>query len=161
MAILNFTWAAVNDRVAKVGIGAYLTASTPTPSTTAYTRLLGAFTNVETEGFEYNVAEGKMMYNPADGLSRTFNLLMSGQLNCPNVNDVATIGLELTRDGVAGIVTGTEISVTCRTASSPYSFSRVYPIALEVGDLFEIQIKGDASFTITVDEFSTTLTKFY
>ena len=158
---LNFSEQAVNNRVAKVGLGAFLASSTNTPVTTAYTRLLGTFTNVESEGFELDVPSGKLKYNPDDGLDRTFTLVMSGQVNCPNVNDVATIGLEVTRDEVAAIVVGTEVATTCRTAGSPYSFSRVYPLSLEVGDLFEIQIKGDASFTVSVDEFSTTLTKFY
>ena len=158
---LNFPWSEVNNRVAKVGVGSSLSAATNTPVTTTYTRLLGTFTNTELEGFELDEATDKLKYNPADGLDRTFDLIYTGQLNCPNLNDVATIGIELTRDASSSIVDGTETAVTCRTAGSDYSFARYFPLAIKVGDLIEIQIKGDASFTVTVDEFSTSLTKKY
>lgn len=158
---LNFPEQALNNRVAKVGVGAYLTAQANTTVTTAYTRLLGTFSNVELEGFEIDDTTSKLMYNPEDGLARTFKLNYSGELSCTGINDVAIVGIELTRDGSSSIVTGTECSTTCRTADSPFPFSKVFPIELEVGDLIEIQVKGDDSFTVTMYEFATTLTKFY
>jgi len=159
--ILTLTWEAIQNRSQKVGVGAFLTASDTTAVTTAYTRLEGTFSNVELEWFELDVPSGKLKYNPTDGLARTMLLNYSGYLSCPNFNDIATIGIEVTRDEVAAIVTGTETAIICLQSNSPYSFGRVYPLPLESGDLIEIQIKGDASFTVTMNEFSTTLIKFY
>jgi len=158
---LNFTWGAVNNRVAKIGVGAYLSASDTTDVTTSYIKLEGTFVNVEFEGFEIDGATSKLKYNPADGIDRTFKLAYSGEGHCPTKNDEFTVGIEVTNDGTPAIVTGTESVVKCRTAGSPYGFSRVFPLSLEVGDLIQIQVKGDASFTLTMDEFTTTLTKFY
>ena len=158
---LNFSEQAVNNRVAKVGVGAYLSTATDTPVTTAYTRLLGPFVNVELEGFEIDGTSGKLMYNPDDSFVRTFVLQYAGNLNCPSLNDIATIGIQLTRATVESMIPGSETPVTCRTAGSDYHFARTTPVTFEVGDLIEIQVKGDSSFTCNVANFVTTLTKFY
>jgi len=154
-------WQGIANKIAKVGIGAYLGTPTTTDVDGTYTRLLGTFTNVQSEGFELDVPSGKVKYNPVDGVNRTFNLNYSGDVSCPTNNDEVTIGIEVTRSAVAAIVTGTETTVKCRTNSTPYTFSKIFPLDLEVGDLIEIQIKGDATFTATMIEFATTLTKFY
>lgn len=158
---LNVPWQAVENRVAKVGVGAILSAEDTTDVTTTYARLEGTFTNIELEGFELDVSTSKLKYNPSDGVARTFKLSYSGEMTCPSVNDIGSIAIELTRAAVSEIINGSESNVTCRTANSPYSFSRVLPVTLEVGDLIEIQVKGDASFTLTMKAFTTTLTKFY
>ena len=150
----------VDKRIAKVGVGAYLTASATTAVTTSYTTLLGTFDNVEISGFEIDVPTSKLKYLPSDGVTRTFNLIYSGVVKCPSNNDVVTVGIEHT-NGSAAIVAGTETAITCRIGGSSYPFAKVFPMTLESGDLIEIQVKGDASFTLTMDEFSTTLTKMY
>ena len=161
MSVITLPSQAINDRVAKVGVGAYLTSPATTAVTTAYTRLLGTFTNVELEGFELDGTSGKLMYNPDDGLNRTFLLLYSGNVQGASSNDIVIVGIEITRDSVSAITSGTEVATICRVASSPYPFAKVFPLSLEVGDLIELQVKGDSSFTLTMDEFATTLTKFY
>lgn len=158
---LSKPWEAIDNRTAKVGVGAYLTSATTTPVTTTYTKLLGIFNNVELEGFEFDATSGKLKYNPDDGTDRTFLLTYSGNVECPSPNDEVTVGIEVTTDSVASIVLGTETSITCRSSNSPYAFDKTFPLSLTVGDLIEIQVKGDSSFTLQVDEFSTTLTKFY
>ncbi len=154
-------WQGIANKIAKVGIGAFLATPTTTDVNGTYTRLLGTFTNVQIEGFEFDVPSGKLKYNPIDGVNRTLKLIYSGDVSCPSNNDEVTIGIELTRDSVESIVTGTETTVKCRTNSTPYTFSKVFPLDVEVGDLIEIQIKGDATFTATMIEFATTMTKFY
>lgn len=156
--VLNFPWAAVNNRVAKVGVGARLSAAADTPVTTAYTRLLGTFTNVALEGFEIDGTSGKLTYRPDDGVSRTFLLIWSAQVEAPSVNDEITIGIEY-GDGSPTVVA--ERTIICRTADSPYSAMALYPITLDDEDTIEIQIKGDSSFTATVDAFGTALIKMY
>ena len=157
---LNFPWLAVNNRVAKSGVGAYLTAPADTAVTTSYTRLLGTFSNVEISDFEIDGTSGKLTYRPADGVSRTFLLLYSAQVEAPSVNDVITIGVEA-GNGAPAIIAGSERSVVCRTAGSPYAIANVIPVTLDDEDTIEIQIKGDSSFTATVDEFSTALIKMF
>jgi len=159
--ILNFTWEAVNNRVAKVGAGAYLTTPTPTPVTTTPTRLLGTFTNVEAEGFEIDGATGKLKYNPTDGLARTFVLIYSGNVEGAGSNDIVGVTIEVVRDSVASIIPGSSTETICRLSASPYPFSRGVPYTYEVGDLIEIQVYGDSSFTLIMAEFTTNLFKFY
>lgn len=156
---LNKEWAAVENRTEKVGVGAYLTASAVTAVTTDYTRLLGTFSNIVLEGFIIN-GDDKLEYAPADGISRTFLLKYSGEVQGEVVNDLITIGIE-TGNGTLGILAGSETTVTCRTASSPYVMAKNIPITLDDGDTVEIQIKGDASFDATVNEFSTSLIKYF
>ena len=156
---LNFPWSAVNNRVAKIGVGAYLTASANTAVTTSYTRLLGTFNNEFLEGFIIDTGNGdKLTYQPDDGLTRTFLLIYSGEVSAPTNNDEITVGIEK-GDGTPAIVSGTVRTVDCRVANSPYVIASVYPITLEDGDTIEIQIKGDRSFTATVSQFSAVITK--
>ncbi len=155
------TWADIAKKIATVGIGAFLTSSDTTAVTTSYVRLEGTFDNVEDEMFEINLSTERIKYNPVDGLTRTFTLTYTGDLSCPSNNDVATIGIEVTHDEVSTIVNGTEAHVTCRVGGSAYPFAKAYPLTLEANDEFEIQIKGDSSFTVTMNEFATTMTKFY
>lgn len=160
-AVLNFPWEAVNNRVAKVGVGAYLTASADTACTTAYTRMLGTFENEEISGFEIDATTSKLKYNPEDGVARTFMLIYAGEGSCPTNNDHYTVGVELTRDDSSAIVTGTENQVTCRSAGSPYPCMKVFLLPLQVDDLIEIQLKADGTKTVTMDEFSAVLVKVY
>lgn len=158
---LNFPWSQINDFGGKAGVGAYLTAPATTDVTTAYTTLLGTFNNVVSEMFIINL-DGKLEYSPSDGISRTFQLLYSATVQAPNVGDIITIGVEI-GNGSPVIVAGTEVAIFCKTANVPYNGAMVLPIAalMEPGDTIEIQIKGDSSFTATVNAFNTSLMKFY
>lgn len=155
--VLNFPWEAVNNRVAMVGVGAELTAPATTPVTTSYTRLLGTFENEFIEGFFIDTEnDNKLTYHPDDGTTRTFQLYWSAQVEAPTNNDEITIGIEY-GDGVTEVVA--ERTAFCRVADSPYGMSTVYIIELNDMDTIEIKIKGDSSFTATVDAFNTTLLK--
>ena len=154
---LNKSWTAVDNRTAKVGAGARLTASADTAVTTSYTRLLGTFENEFIEGFFIDTEnDNKLTYHPSDGITRTFLLLWSAQVSAPGVGDIVTIGIEY-GNGTTEVVA--ERSITCRTAGSPYGATAVYVIELADGDTVEIQIKGDSSFTATTTAFGTALTK--
>ena len=155
---LNFPWAAVNNRVAKAGVTAYLTASANTAVTTSYTKLLGTFSNEFIEFFEIDGTSGKLTYRPDDGVSRDFKVDYSCEVSAPSVNDVITFGVEA-GNGSPVIVPGSEVSITCRTAGSPYPGGAIAHVRLDPEDTIEIQIKGDSSFTATVNQFSTSLIK--
>ena len=90
---LNFPEEAINNRVAKVGVGAYLGTPTDTSVTTTYTRLLGTFTNKEADGFELD-DDDKLVYNPTDGIARTFLFNASYAVKSSVVNASVKIGLE-------------------------------------------------------------------
>ena len=158
MYTLNEPWQAIDDRNAMVGVGARLSAAADTAVTTSYTRLLGTFTNEALSGFEIDGTTGKLTYRPDDGLTRTFLLIWSAQVEAPTVNDEITIGVEY-GNGTPVIVA--ERTIICRTADSPYSATALFPITLDDEDTIEIQIKGDSSFTATVDAFGTALIKMY
>ena len=154
---LNVPWLAIQNRIALVGVGAELTASATTPVTIAYTRLLGTFENEFIEGFFIDTEnDNKLTYHPDDGVTRTFKLQWSGQVEAPTNNDKITIGIEY-GNGTTEIVA--ERTILCRVADSPYNISALYVITLNDMDTIEIQIKGDSSFTATVDAFSTVLSK--
>lgn len=157
---LNKPWEAVENRTEKCGVSAYLTASANTAVTTSYTKLLGTFSNKVIEDFEIDGTSGKLTYRPADGITRIFKLDYACTVSAPNVGDIITIGVEA-GDGAPVIIPGSETSITCRTAGDPYFGGAITSIELVPEDTIEIQIKGDASFTATVEEFSTSLVKMF
>ena len=161
--MLNFTESAINNRVAKVGVGAYL--STPQTTTIAvvdtYQRLEGIFTNNVLEGFFIDTEnDNKLTYHPDDGAARTFAIIVPVSIKSDTVNTTCVVSLE-SGNGTTATIDGSEVTIRTDTADVYRNGTIVIPVAVEDGDTIEIQIKADKTADITPEKCNPLMIKMF